>query len=71
MSIIPKVKTVKGMERIGTGITESRLSAPGEYQSGKLPSGGFQSVWNFKEGQPNNYLTRKESPTSVREKKVY
>ena len=72
MNLIPKVKSVScsGM-KIGTGITEDRVSSPGEYQSGKLPSGGFQSVWNFKQDQPNDYFSRKESPTSVKEKKVY
>ena len=71
MSLIPKVKTIKCMEKIGTGITQNRLSSPGEYESGKLPSGGFQSVWNFKMDQKNDYFTRKESPTSGGGKKVY
>lgn len=71
MNMIPKVKTVKCQPQIGTGITEDRLSSPGEYQSGKLPSGGFQSVWNFKNGQTNDYFSRKSSPTSGGGKKVY
>ena len=71
MSIIPKVKTVKGTMQIGTGITQNRLSSAGEYESGKLPAGGFQSVWNFKSGKPNDYFTRKESPTSGGGNKVY
>ena len=70
MSIIPKVKSVSMTCNIGTGITENRLSERGQYQSGKLPSGGFNPVWNFKDNQPNDYFSRKESPTSVREKKV-
>jgi hypothetical protein len=71
MNMIPKVKTVKCRLQIGTGIIEDRLSSPGEYQSGKLPAGGFQSVWNFKMDQPNDYFTRKNSPTSGGGKKVY
>ena len=71
MKFIPKVKTVKCSPEIGTGLTQNRLSVPGEYQSGKLPSGGFQAVWNFKNDQPNDYFTRKESPTSGGGKKVY
>ena len=70
MSIIPKVKTVKGTMQIGTGITQGRLSSAGEYESGKLPP-GYQSVWNFKSGKPNDYFTRKESPTSGGGGKVY
>ena len=68
MYVIPKVKTVKGMGEIGTGITQDRLSSPGEYVPGKLVP-GFQGVWNFKNNQPNDYFTRKESPTSPGEKK--
>ena len=64
MNMIPKVKTVKCVPQIGTGITQDRLSSPGEYQS-------FQAVSNFKENQPNDYFTRKESPTSGGGKKVY
>ena len=71
MKFIPKVKTVKCNPEIGTGIIENRLSSPGEYQSGKLPAGGFQAVWNFKNNQPNDYFTRKQSPTSGGGKKVY
>ena len=33
---------------------------------GELPKGGFQSVWNF--GERNN---TKDSPVTVKEKKVY
>ena len=71
MSIIPKVKTVKSVERIGTGLTQDRLSPRGEYQSGKLPSGGYNPVWNFKNNQENDYFSRKESPTSGGGNKVY
>jgi len=71
MNMIPKVKTTKCCADIGTGITQNRLSSPGEYQSGKLPSGGYQPVWNFKNNQPNDYFTRKESPTSGGGNKVY
>ena len=71
MKFIPKVKTTKCVADIGTGIVENRLSPPGEYQSGKLPAGGFQSVWNFKNDQPNDYFSRKSSPTSGGGKKVY
>ena len=70
MSLIPKVKTISCMDKIGTGITQNRLSSPGEYQPGKLPP-GYQSVWNFKMDQKNDYFTRKESPTSGGGKKVY
>jgi len=68
MYVIPKVKTIKGMGEIGTGITQNRLSSAGEYVPGKLPP-GYQAVWNFKNNQPNDYFTRKESPTSPGEKK--
>jgi hypothetical protein len=44
---------------------------PGEFTPGKLPAGGFQAVWNFKNNQPNDYFTRKESPTSGGGGKVY
>jgi len=71
MDMLPKVKTTKLMMRIGTGITEGKLCPPGEHTSGKLPSGGFQAVWNFKNDVPNDYFTRKESPTSGGGKKVY
>jgi hypothetical protein len=71
MDMIPKVKYVKKTVQIGTGITQDRLSTPGECPIGKLPAGGFQSVWNFKNNQPNDYFTRKESPTSGGGKKVY
>ena len=71
MKFIPKVKTVKCSPEIGTGLIQNRLSSPGEYQSGKLPAGGFQAVWNFKNDEPNDYFTRKMSPTSGGGKKVY
>jgi hypothetical protein len=71
MSLIPKVKTIKPMVQIGTGITQGKLCPPGEHYSGSLPAGGFQAVWNFKNNQPNDYFTRKESPTSGGGKKVY
>lgn len=71
MKFIPKVKSTKCVAEVGTGIFESRLSPPGEYQPGKLPAGGFQSVWNMKNDQPNDYFSRKQSPTSGGGKKVY
>lgn len=71
MKFIPKVKSVKCVGGVGTGVMEGHLSPPGEYQSGKLPAGGFQSVWNFKNDQPNDYFTRRQSPTSGGGKKVY
>jgi hypothetical protein len=71
VNMIPKVKTTKLSVQIGTGITEGKLCPPGEHYSGKLPAGGFQSVWNFKNNQPNDYFSRKESPTSGGGKKVY
>jgi len=43
----------------------------GEFEPGKLPMGGFNPVWNFKTDQPNDYNTRKESPTSGGGGKVY
>lgn len=71
MDMIPKVKSVKCAPKIGTGIIEGKLSPAGEFTPGKLPAGGFQAVWNFKNNQPNDYFTRKESPTSGGGKKVY
>jgi hypothetical protein len=71
MKFIPKVKSVKCVPEIGTGLIQNRLSSPGEYQSGKLPAGGFQAVWNFKNDEPNDYFSRKSSPTSGGGKKVY
>ena len=71
MDMIPKVKSVKCNAQIGTGIIQNKLSSPGEFIPGKLPAGGFQAVWNFKNNQPNDYFTRKESPTSGGGKKVY
>jgi hypothetical protein len=71
MKFIPKVKTVKTVAEVGTGIIESRLCVPGQFTPGKMPAGGFQSVWNFKNDQPNDYFTRKMSPTSGGGKKVY
>ena len=71
MDMIHKVKSVKHTAQIGTGIIQNKLCAPGEFTPGKLPAGGFQAVWNFKNNQPNDYFTRKESPTSGGGKKVY
>ena len=71
MDMIPKVKSVKHTAQIGTRIIQNKLCAPGEFTPGKLPAGGFQAVWNFKNNQPNDYFTRKESPTSGGGKKVY
>lgn len=63
MMLIPKVKSVSGMGEVGTGVTQNRLCSAGDFTPGKLVP-GFQAVWNFKQGQPNDYFTRKESPTS-------
>lgn len=71
MHFIPKVKTVKTVAEVGTGIIENKLCVPGQYTPGKMPAGGFQAVWNFKNNQPNDYFTRKQSPTSGGGKKVY
>jgi hypothetical protein len=71
MDMIPKVKSVRMSAKIGTGIIENKLCPAGEFTPGKLPAGGFQAVWNFKNNQPNDYFTRKESPTSGGGKKVY
>jgi hypothetical protein len=71
MDMIPKVKSVSKMAQVGTGIIQNKLCVPGEFTPGKLPAGGFQAVWNFKNNQPNDYFTRKESPTSGGGKKVY
>lgn len=71
MKFIPKVKTVNTVVDVGTGIMENKLCVPGEYTPGKMPAGGFQAVWNFKNNQPNDYFTRKQSPTSGGGKKVY
>lgn len=71
MKFIPKVKTVKTVAEVGTGIIENKLCVPGQYTPGKMPAGGFQAVWNFKNDQPNDYFTRKQSPTSGGGKKVY
>lgn len=68
MMIIPKVKAVKGVGEVGTGIIQDRLCPPGEYTPGKMPA-GFQGVWNFKNNQTNDYFTRKMSPTSPGEKR--
>jgi len=75
MALIPKIKPcgaggIPG-QGIGSGMFEDKLSRRGEHQSGKLPSGGFNPVWNFKNDQPNDYFTRKFSPTSGGGKKVY
>jgi len=48
---------------------EGKLSSRGEFECGKLPSGGFNPVWNFKNNEPNDYFTRKFSPTSGGSKK--
>ena len=66
MKIIPKVKSVTTMPDDCYG--DSRFSSPGDSPIGKLPRGGFQSVWNFS-GKPNDYMTRRHSPTSPGEKK--
>ena len=71
MGIIPKVKTTKLKMDVSTGITQDKLCPRGEFSPGKLPSGGFNPVWNFKTDQPNDYFTRKESPTSGGGGKVY
>ena len=73
MALIPKIKPCGSIpgQGIGSGMFEDRLSRRGEHQSGKLPSGGFNPVWNFKNDQPNDYFTRKFSPTSGGGKKVY
>lgn len=75
MALIPKVKSVScdslPGQGIGSGVIEGKLSRRGEYESGKLPSGGFNPVWNFKNNQPNDYFTRKQSPTSGGGKTVY
>jgi hypothetical protein len=72
MALIPKINNsgVVG-QGIGSNVFENKLSPRGEYQSGKLPSGGFNPVWNFKNNEPNDYFTRKQSPTSGGGKKVY
>jgi len=69
--MIPKVKSVRTMAQVGTGNIQNKLCVPGEITPGKLPAGGFQADWNFKNNQPNDYFTRKESPTSGGGKKVY
>jgi hypothetical protein len=69
MQYIPKVKTAKVVIGVSSGMLEGKLSNRGEYESGKLPSGGFNPVWNFKNNEPNDYFTRKQSPTSGGSKK--
>jgi len=71
MALIPKVKSVNYSHSIAPNVYEDKLSVPGNCPLGKLPAGGFQSVWNFKNDQPNDYFTRKKSPTSGGGKKVY
>jgi hypothetical protein len=71
MKLIPKVKTVSTVAEVGTGVMQNKLCVPGQYTPGKMPAGGFQAVWNFKNDQPNDYFTRKLSPTSGGGKKVY
>ena len=69
MYMIPKVKSVKGVGEVGTGILDNKLCPPGEFTPGKMPA-GFQGVWNFKNDSPNDYFSRKFSPTSGGGKKV-
>jgi hypothetical protein len=69
--MIPKVKTTSLRMKVGTGLIEEKMTRRGEYESGKLPSGGFNPVWNFKNDQPNDYFSKKQSPTSGGGKKVY
>jgi len=69
MQYIPKVKTVKVVAGISSGMIEDKLCPRGEFSPGKLPSGGFNPVWNFKNNEPNDYFTRKLSPTSGGSKK--
>jgi hypothetical protein len=64
MSFNPKVKE-------SNCCADSRTSYRGEFTPGKLPRGGYNPVWNFKNNQPNDWDTRKESPTSGGGKKVY
>ena len=68
---IPKVKSVKVQADLSCTSAQDRMCPRGEFQSGKLPMGGFNPVWNFKTDQPNDYNTRKESPTSGGGGKVY
>jgi hypothetical protein len=67
---IPKVKTVKVQAEVCSS-AQDRMSPRGEFEPGKLPMGGFNPVWNFKTDQPNDYLTRKQSPTTGGGGKVY
>jgi len=69
MQYITKVKTVKVVGGISSGMIEDKLCPRGEFSPGKLPSGGFNPVWNFKNNEPNDYFTRKQSPTSGGSKK--
>lgn len=69
MQYIPKVKTTKVVGGISSGMLEGNLCPRGEFSPGKLPSGGFNPVWNFKNNEPNDYFTRKLSPTSGGSKK--
>lgn len=69
MYMIPKVKSVKGVGEVGTGIIQGKICPAGDHYSGKLPA-GFQGVWNFKNDKPNDYFSRKESPTSGGGKRV-
>jgi hypothetical protein len=71
MTYLPKVKTTAVVAKIGTGLIEDKLCSRGEFTPGKLPAGGFNPVWNFKNNEPNDYFTRKQSPTSGGGKKVY
>jgi len=67
---IPKVKTVKVQAEVFSS-AQDRMCPRGEFSPGKLPMGGFNPVWNFKTDQPNDYLTRKQSPTTGGGGKVY
>jgi hypothetical protein len=69
MQYIPKVKTTRVIAGVSSGALEGKLSSRGEFECGKLPSGGFNPVWNFKNNEPNDYFTRKFSPTSGGSKK--
>jgi len=71
MGIIPKVKTTKVMAQVGTGITQDKLCPRGEFNPCILPTGGFNTVWNFKNVQPHDYFTRKQTPTTGGGSKVY
>jgi hypothetical protein len=73
MALIPKIKPCGAGGIVGQGIDsgvfEDKLSRRGEFTPGKLPMGGFNPVFNFKNNEPNDYFTRKLSPTSGGSKK--